>query len=321
MTAIEDIVASEGPRVGRRTRAAVGSIVGAALLVAAVWTAAAQGDALLDGLRAMRAAPWWLVCLTIALPMANLVVVSVAFWLLNSRHGSVRLDEMGALIASAWLLNYLPFRPGMFGRIAYHKKYNGIGVKASARVLAESIVLTGVAIAALGATILLLEWFGSRGGPVWWVVVMLPAVLALAGWRGCPTRTSRMYAGAAAMKYADMGIWSLRYWAVFSLIGGELGAREAVAVAIVSQIALLIPLAGNGLGLREWAVGLLAAALPGWYGGEGESGAGFGLTADLVNRASEILVAVPLGLLGIVAIARVVRARSVGVRDTAGSAG
>ncbi len=316
MTSIQPIADSAGPRVGRKMRAVVGSVVGAALLVAAVWTASAQEDALLDGLRAMRAAPWWLVGLTIAFPIGNLIVVSIAFWLLNSRHGSVRLDEMGALIASAWLLNYLPLRPGMFGRIAYHKKYNGIGVKASARVLAESIVLTGVAIAVLGTAIIVLEWLGSKGGPVWWAVVVAPAIFGLAGWRACPTRASRIYAGAAAMKYADIGLWSLRYWAVFSLIGGDLGAREAVAVAIVSQLALLIPLAGNGLGLREWAVGLLAAALPTWYSGGEDSGTGFGLTADLVNRASEILVAVPLGLLGTIAIAHVVRARSVRVRKS-----
>lgn len=302
------------PRTGRVRRAVVGTVVGAALLVAAIWTAAAQEDALSDGLRAMRAAPWWLVGMTIALPVVNLMVVSVAFWLLNNRHGSVRLDEMGALIASAWLLNYLPLRPGMFGRIAYHKKYNGIGVKASARVLGETIAMSGIAMGGLGALVLMLNGMGCTGGPVWWAVVLAPIVAGVVLWRAGPDRTSRIYAGALAMKYADICLWALRYWAVFALIGRDIGSREAVAVAIVSQIALLVPLAGNGLGLREWAVGLLAAALPAWYAVGDDSGAGTGLTADLANRAAEIFVAVPLGLLGSFVVARLVRRRSANVR-------
>lgn len=308
------IAGSAPTRTGRVRRAVVGTVVGAVLLVAAIWTASAQEHALTDGLRAMRAAPWWLVGMTIGLPVMNLMVVSVAFWLLNNRHGSVRLDEMGALIASAWLLNYLPLRPGMFGRIAYHKKYNGIGVKASARVLAETIAMSGIAMGGLGAIVLGLNWMGSRGGPVWWAVVLAPIVAGVVLWRAGPDRASRIYAGAMAMKYADICLWALRYWAVFALIGRDIGAREAVAVAIVSQIALLVPLAGNGLGLREWAVGLLAAALPAWYAVGDDSGAGTGLTADLANRAAEILVAIPLGLLGSFAVARLVRGRSVGVR-------
>ncbi len=307
------------PRTGRVRRAVVGTVVGAALLVAAIWTAAAQEDALSDGLRAMRAAPWWLVGMTIALPVVNLMVVSVAFWLLNNRHGSVRLDEMGALIASAWLLNYLPLRPGMFGRIAYHKKYNGIGVKASARVLGETIAMSGIAMGGLGALVLMLNGMGCTGGPVWWAVVVAPIVAGVVLWRAGPDRTSRIYAGALAMKYADICLWALRYWAVFALIGRDIGSREAVAVAIVSQIALLVPLAGNGLGLREWAVGLLAAALPAWYAVGDDSGAGTGLTADLANRAAEIFVAVPLGLLGSFIVARLVRRRSANVRAQSGS--
>ncbi|MBX3317624.1 MAG: flippase-like domain-containing protein [Phycisphaeraceae bacterium] len=307
------------PRGGRATRAIVGSIVGGALLVAAVWTASLQGGSLADGLRAMRSAEWWLVAMAIVLPIANLFVVSVAFWLLNNRHGSVRLDEMAGLIASAWLLNYLPLRPGMFGRIAYHKKYNGIGIKASARVLAETVAMAGIAMAMLASIVLGLDWIGVEGGPVWWAVASAPLVGGIAVWRGSSDRTVRAYAGAMAMKYADVALWAFRYWAVFALIGREIGAREAVAVAVVSQVALLIPLAGNGLGLREWAVGLLAAALPGWYAMGEDSGAGIGLTADLVNRAAEVMVAIPLGVLGIVGIARLVRGRSVRVRASEGA--
>ena len=55
----------------------------------------------------------------------------------------------------------------------------------------------------------------------------------------------------------------------------------------IADIALLVPFVGNGLGVREWAVGLTASR---------QVAAAVGLTADLVNRAAELIVAIPLGL-------------------------
>lgn len=298
----------------RLVRTILSSIAGAALLAAAIVTAYGQERVLLDGLRALREAPWWLVALVIVLPCVNLFVVSVAFWILNNRHGKVRLDEMLALISSAWLLNFLPLRPGMFGRIAYHKKYNGIGIKASARVLGETVILSGIAMGTMAMLAILLMLLGVRSGWPAWAGVCVPILVSLIVWCVGPGGTSRAYAGALAMKQADMVLWAVRYWVVFALIGRPLGALESIAVAAVSQVALLIPLAGNGLGIREWAVGLLAMALPAWYATEADTGPGTGLTADLVNRAAEILVAVPLGLLGIAAITLLVRKRSAPVR-------
>jgi len=74
-----------------------------------------------------------------------------------------------------------------------------------------------------------------------------------------------------------------------------------VALAIVSQIAMLVPIAGNGLGLREWAIGLTAASLTGL---DPQAG----LAADLVNRAVEVLVAVPVGLLSARVVSRRLKA-------------
>lgn len=301
----------------RLVRAVVSTVLGAALLAAAIFTAYSQERALVDGMRALRTASWWLVALAVLLPVANLFVVSVAFWLLNNRRGRVRLDEMASLIASAWLLNFLPLRPGMFGRIAYHKKYNGIGIKASARVLAETVALSGVAMTIMGLLAIILHAAGIHGGWGAWAGASAPIAIALIAWRAGPSPVFRIYAGALAMKQADMMLWAARYWVVFALIGTPLGAREAIAVAAVSQVALLIPLAGNGLGLREWAVGLLAMALPSWYAASADSAAGTGLTADLVNRTAEILVAIPAGVAGMLAIGWRVRRRSGGVRASA----
>jgi hypothetical protein len=45
----------------------------------------------------------------------------------------------------------------------------------------------------------------------------------------------------------------------------------------------MVPLVSNGLGLREWAIGLLSPAIA-------SHDMELGLTADLVNRAAELIV-------------------------------
>lgn len=302
--------AEDAPGRAKRIRAIVGFVIGSLLLAAAVWVAYSQERALSQGLASLRSARWWLVALALFLPIANLLVVSVGFWLLNNLRGRVALAEMTALIFSAWLLNFLPLRPGMFGRIAYHKKYNAIGIKDSARVLIETLFLSGCSMLLLACIGLTLAGFDVASTLAWALALALPLALTLAAWALAPARHTRAYAGAAAMKYTDMLIWTARYWVVFQLIGTPLGVREAVAVAFVSQIALLIPLVGNGLGLREWAIGLLAASLPAWFDRDGLGSAGIGLTADLVNRAAELLVAVPTGILGTLLVARFARSHT-----------
>ena len=111
---------------------------------------------------------------------------------------------------------------------------------------------------------------------------------------------------AMGLRVADLIVWTLRYWVVFAIADSPVSMAQAAAVAAVSQVAMSVPLVGNGLGLREWAVGLLRASLPAWYGVAAASSAG--LTADLVNRAAELLVAVPVGLLCAAAVTRRIRA-------------
>ncbi len=62
-------------------------------------------------------------------------------------------------------------------------------------------------------------------------------------------------------------------------------------MACVSMVAMLAPLTGNGLGVREWAIGLSARLLR-------KSDLVLGLTADLLNRAAELIMVLVLGLVG-----------------------
>jgi hypothetical protein len=51
----------------------------------------------------------------------------------------------------------------------------------------------------------------------------------------------------------------------------------------------MIPFLGNGLGVREWAIGLAGPALATWT-------TDTGLAAELLNRCLDLVVVVPLGL-------------------------
>lgn len=293
MSADDDtLIVPPSPR--RRAIKVAGGVVGLALFIAAIAVLFSNPDQLSDAARTVAGAPPWLIGAAVALPVLNWLAVTAAFTVLIPRYvppggRPVGFGEMAALVGSAWLLNYLPMRPGLVGRVAYHKRVNGVRVKDSARMLIESGVLTGVAVMALlGVAILIADaWssvvFVAAGAAPFGVIALAWAILAAAGsplWR---------YAGCLFFKLVDMGIWVARYMVVFVLVGAPLDAARTVLVAAISQLVLLVPFTGNGLGLREWGVAFTAEA---------------GLQADVLNRAAETLAVLPVGLISTWWVAR-----------------
>ncbi|MEZ6234025.1 MAG: hypothetical protein R3B68_07535 [Phycisphaerales bacterium] len=293
--------------------AVVGSVVGLLLVGAAVSVVVARRGDLSGAFEALSRAPLWMVALALGLPLVNWAVVSLALWVITARYGPVKPGEMLWLVGGAWLLNYLPMRPGMFGRVAYHKRVNGIPVRTSMGLLAVSMGLTAAAIAILAVLGVALRWARDPAleyGVIGAVGIAIALVaMACRAWGG-PWRI----ATALLLRYVDMLVWVARYWIMFRLVGHTLGFEQACAIAAVSQAATAVPLSGNGLGLREWAVGLSLASLPAWYGAgatpaiaegaqsaaEGATdAASLGMLADLVNRGVEMAIAVPVGLVGI----------------------
>lgn len=289
----EDAVVASGSH--SRKRRLVGSVVGLLLLVAAVVAVLSNRGSVSAALDAMEHAPAWLVVLAFALPLSNWVLISISFWVLTRRYGRVGLGEMHGLIASAWLLNYLPLRPGMFGRLAYHKRVNGIALRDSVRVLATSVALTIISNAGICAV----AWAAYRAAPaVGWVIVAAPGLLIGAAGLMLARREGSAFAFrpglaiALCVRYFDILAWVARYAVVFALIGHPLSLVQATLITAVSQAALLIPFVGNGLGVREWGIGLALPVL------SADAPRALGLAADLVNRAAELLVAIPVGLCG-----------------------
>ena len=274
--------------------------LGVALLACAL-TAIWRDRALLESaLASARGAPRWMPATLVALPLISWACTSLLFLVLTRRYGRVRASEMLVLIGAAWLLNYLPLRPGMVGRVAYHKAVNHIAIRDSARVVIQAVVCTAIAAFLLAAA----AGVSGNGTDAWPLLlpllVLLPLALVARARYTDPWSPARLPRAAAlllaiAIRYVDMTLWAARYWLAFSIIGSPLPFAQAALVAAVAQVAMAAPVA---LGVREWVVGLFSAVTV------------VGLAADVLNRAAEIAGAIPVGLASIAWLAAKARQRA-----------
>jgi hypothetical protein len=134
------------------------------------------------------------------------------------------------------------------------------------------------------------EWGGVFGVSGWarWGFVALA---------GVGFRSPRSWCWAAAFRWLELLVIAARYHAAFALIGSPIDSAGSLAFACISMIAGMVPFLSSGLGVREWAVGLVAPILTG-------AQLTTGLTADLVNRAVELVVVLVCGVVGLGWLAR-----------------
>lgn len=268
--------AGDGPPRWLRWAAFFG---GALLLGAAAWAVMGRRETFEQALGAMQRPDAAQLALLLGSVVINVVGTGVMFSVLMARYGRVGRLEMQAIIATAALLNVLPLRPGLLGRIAWHKAINEIPASATVVVSLQAAGLS-VGVAAYVALALL----GAAAGFPLWVSAGLPVPVLAA------LRRERL-AAAALVRYLEVLVLAARYHAAFALVGSPVEVEQALAFACVGVVAGLFPLLGNGLGVREWAVGAAAQMLTPYVLQQG-------LAADLLNRAAELLVVLILGLAG-----------------------
>lgn len=258
-------------------------VIGGVILVsAAAATVVARREIFGTALSAIRHPDAWDVAVLLGTVLANVALTGLLFNVLMARHGRVGVLEMQALIAAAALANFLPLRPGLFGRAAYHKAYNDIPISGT---IAVTLVAMGLSVAV--AAYVALASFAAGHTPIQlWVLVVVPVPLLAAA---AALRRTRGVVIAGLLRYVEVLLLAARYHAAFALIGSPIDYSSALAIACVGLVATLVPLTGNGLGLREWAVGLAAPLVTPWV-------LELGLAADLLNRAAEVLLVLPLGL-------------------------
>ncbi len=286
--------------VKRRWARAAGFSIGLLLLGACVVALARDPAALRSAADRLATAPAWAYVLLLVLPALNWLLTSeLSYLLMRPREGEMYVaptrPEMIDLIGAAWLANYIPVRPGLFGRIAYHRAVNGIPLARTLHALILTIACGLVAVVTLLITARLVPTFTAPA--VTAVAVVLPGTLFFIGARlAAYIRGSwANILDACALRYVDTLVWTGRYALVFYLVGAPLELRNAVALAAVSQAAMLVPFVGNGLGVREASIALVGAALPVWYTSGEPLDRSLAIAAEVVNRTGEVVAACIIG--------------------------
>jgi hypothetical protein len=283
----------------RRWKGWIGFVLGLSLLIAgAVVISASPG--MIDQLWTnLRHAPLWTVTVIISGPFVSWILVGMCLHMLLTRHGRVGRIEMLMLVGSAWLLNHLPMRPGLVGRVGYHKVVNNIRVRDAVEATVWALVFSAVSNVLVVGLVLLMPTDISTTGLVG--VLCAPAVVF--GFLGAiiaiGSTKPGLLLGAFAVRYCDVLVWVVRYAAVFAALGLETSAVQVAFIAAASQFAQLIPITGGGLGFREWGVGITAR-----QGGHAMEAA---IGADLINRAIETLWVLPIGFYSTWWVARSLR--------------
>jgi hypothetical protein len=266
---------------GGRRRQLLAIVFGLGALLAAILALAWNRETVSTSLASLKqASPLDAIALA-ASCAGQLALSAFVFWWLYRLRVRVPAPDMAALVAASNAANFLPLRPGLVGRVAYLRVRHGVTLPVSVRVTLEAAGLTAVVTLFLIIFLPLGDRAGlpvTAGGAVFAILAGIAAVF----------RPIRPHAIASLARLAELGLLAFRYWIAFALIGERIDAEAAIAFACIASAASMVPLVPNGMGLREWAIGLLAPFIAGHTLQEG-------IAAELVNRAAELLVTVPVG--------------------------
>lgn len=253
------------------------------------------------------------------LPFFHLPLTGGIFWAATPPDpaGSPRVGllEMTALITAGNLANYLPLRPGMVARLAYHRAVNNIPIVESAKILG-TVVAAGLVAAALFLAASMTAARAAGGSNPWLPVAILalpPSIGLLgsiyfrAGNSIHATTLSRWWL-VLTIRYVDFGVWAVRYALAFWAVGVPLTPAQAAIYAVIANAAMLIPIAGNGLGIREWVIGLAGPLLPAAI--LATDSVNRGISADLLNRVSDIAMSILTGAIAAGWVTRHLRQRA-----------
>ncbi|MDP6600789.1 MAG: hypothetical protein QGH76_00680 [Phycisphaerales bacterium] len=258
----------------------------ALLLGSAIWLVASKHDDIAAAIASLeRPDPFTIVLLLLTMA-ASIPLHAESFRRLLNRRGNVGSGEMVAVIASASLLNWMPLRAGLIGRLAYHHVVNSLPLMWTIRVQFEVVALVG--FAAMVAILV------AIAAPLPFLGVPLAVALVVA-----VNNRFRPWMIAWSCRYVDLLFMATRYWLIFRLLNQAIEADAAIALAAAGAIASLVPLPAGGLGAREWVIGWVSLAITSL-----PFALATGILADLVNRIVELIVVVPAGLLGGVFVRR-----------------
>ena len=277
-------------------------LAGLGLLIAAITLAVRGAD-----WNAIRGASWPIWAGAIGLVVALYGINIALFWLATKpvEHGRpVRILDWVAMLPASGLLNYLPMRVGLIGRVAYMKKMYGIGYRANVLVmLALAAASGGVYLLAGGLTVVLGDF-----SPLWWALLAAGLIGgAIVGWplaawgiglekgfkpRGLPAWITAIY----VLRFADLLCVAARLLIAAQIVGRPMDYALALKMAVVCNLAMLLSPVPGGIGIRETLGGMLIQ----WQGGAaGAVTLSEAMAMLLVDRATEVIVTGVSGLAGL----------------------
>lgn len=205
------------------------------------------------------------------------------------------------------LFNYAPVRLGMITRIAHHRRVDRMDYRfLVAWYAGVAAILLMVLCAIVVATIVRPDvdlWWGvalvvllTIGTCIIWFVASHDHLTTrLKGAEKVLSHPDRLIQGVI-LRLVDMLAFGGRLYLACLILGIDLAPRDIVYLTIISMIAALAPLVT--FGLREWAVAFFGPFLTDttlvdeYY------------AAVLVDRAAEVVVFVPFGILAVIWMVR-----------------
>ena len=222
----------------------------------------------------------------------------------RQRFGSVGRSRCSRLLGAAWLLNFLPLKPGGRRASCISQGREQDRFPMPVLVVVQSIVV-GLAcfVTQVGAALERGCCLASGAGE--WlrgllIFAPLPAAAVCAftfprTGRFSPLLALLLPLSRFATRTRSSGPCDIG--SLFWIAGAQRRRERGIGTAGVSQSASLVPIAGNGLGVRRMARRFFARVLPKWFGDGSDVPLGLGVSPKLVNRACEVVVAIPVGLL------------------------
>ena len=276
-----------------------GFVAGAAMLVWIIHKAIGEGE--WD--RVLHAAPP-LVAGLIACTLISAAANGTIFFVTIRPIQRIGFWDLQRLNVVATLLNYAPIRLGAVARVLYHLRVDRLGLLQIGAwfSLVGGVMILGVASCGL-ATIVRpeVDWLWALlvagqlllGGGAIRILGSLPLV-ARHG-RGIDTMTIDRWSvwGAIALRAIDLAAFAGRMALAAAILQIHLEARHVVLLALVAMTASLIPF--GRVGFREFCVAMAAERL-GMLVGDVEANMN---QLALIESAGEVMVFIPLGLLGL----------------------
>lgn len=232
---------------------------------------------------------WHILAVMAMLVVINQMLAVTMFWVVTRSFDTkppVRWVNMLDLLCASAVVNYLPLRPGLLARAAYLKIYHQLPWIQSAQSL--GIIASMSLLLSLGAFgVVMLSGEGIR----WAVAIGCVCFIMTVSGSLAKCLFGRPMFGAwswVLIKLADLLVTAGRLWLAFGVVGAPIGWDMAIACGGAGMIVSMLGFTPNGLGIREWAVGISAMGLTPTIGTAG-------LAAAVLDRAIEAMVLLPWG--------------------------